>query len=264
MLFSASLLAVMATKLLGVFAQDADTGFSPADGSAVLNADITTSFPDADLGVKLVNGRPTNALLEIVNKDDAPMTVVFVTGALVSTKPVADDAPRYQSILRNLTAVQYNVEVPAGETKSLPYTFAQDMNPQEVRVQLTAVITSGKGEIFQVAAFDDTASIVEAPVSFLDPQIIFLYLFLTGAFAGILYFVYKTWIEALFPAPAPKRSNAAAGAPKTPKGKSENEIAVEATGVAVEPDQSWIPDHHVNRPSARRVKSGASAKKRIE
>jgi hypothetical protein len=87
---------------------------------------------------------------------------------------------------------------------------------------------------------------------------------LTGAFAGLLYFVYKTWIEALFPAPAPRRATVVGGAPKTPKRKSEADAAIETSGVAVEPDQRWIPEHHMNRPSARRVKSGASAKKRIE
>ena len=96
---------------------------------------------------------------------------------------------------------------------------------------------------------------------------IFLYLFLTGAFAGILYFVYKTWIEALFPQ---------AKRPKTPRAKSSRkslaaEIDADAAlsgSEAVSPsigasstiDNSWIPEHHLSRPNAKRVKSAASQK----
>lgn len=77
---------------------------------------------------------------------------------------------------------------------------------------------------------------------------VFLYIFISAAFAGVLYFVYKTWIEALFPASAPKRSGPAA-APKTPR-KDE---AVATSTAAV--DDSWIPEHHRVRPTARRGKS---------
>lgn len=98
---------------------------------------------------------------------------------------------------------------------------------------------------------------------------IFLYIFLSAAFGGILYFVYKTWIEALFPQ---------AKRPKTPRGKSARKsLAADADAdvlsgsEAVSPslaaasgsstlDQSWIPEHHLNRPAAKRVKSSASAK----
>jgi hypothetical protein len=92
---------------------------------------------------------------------------------------------------------------------------------------------------------------------------IFLYLVLTAAFGGTLYFVYKTWIEALFPQ--------AKRAPRTPK-KAKKSAEVDAplsgsesattTGSGKGYDESWIPEHHINRPSAKRVKSAASQKKK--
>ncbi|KAL3957858.1 hypothetical protein ACCO45_008436 [Purpureocillium lilacinum] len=202
MLFSSSLLALLAVQVWGAVAQadaDADAGKTYSTPPE-LAADIKTTFPDADiLGVRLINGRPTKALIEVTNKEDGPISVAFMTGVLATTKELPADAPAYQGIVRNLTAVQYNLPVEAGETKSIPYSFALDMQPQDVRLSLVAVITNAKGNLFQIAAHDGTAAIVEAPTSFFDPQIIFLYLVLSGAFAGTLYFVYKTWIEALFP-----------------------------------------------------------------
>jgi hypothetical protein len=270
MLFKASLVA-LATQLLGAVAQDAGT--TPVD-AATLNADLSASFPDADIfGVKLVNGHPTKALVTVANRESTPFTLAFLTGALHSTKELPADAPAYQGILRNLSATQYNLEVPAGETKEIPYSFSQDMQPQDVQINLMAVVTNAQGNIFSLPVFNGTAAIVEAPTSFFDPQIIFLYLFLTAAFGGVFYFVYKTWIEALFPQ---------AKRPKTPRAKSSrkslaadidadaalsgNEAAspsiAASSGVATI-DQSWIPEHHLNRPSAKRVKSSASAKKKV-
>lgn len=90
---------------------------------------------------------------------------------------------------------------------------------------------------------------------------IFLYLFLTGAFAGTLYFVYKTWIEALFP--QAKRTRPAKKTKKTVE-VTEPLSGSESTGVTTGSgkvyDEAWIPEHHINRPVARRVKSSASTK----
>jgi hypothetical protein len=103
---------------------------------------------------------------------------------------------------------------------------------------------------------------------------IFLYLFLLAAFTGTLYFIYKTWIETFFPqlkrggkgGDRAKRSSA--GTKKALDTKDQVSV-VGADGPAVTSgattqkayDESWIPEGHLNRPSARRVQSGKSGKK---
>jgi hypothetical protein len=91
---------------------------------------------------------------------------------------------------------------------------------------------------------------------------IFVYLFLAAVFGGTLYFVYKTWIEALFPQAKRTRSGK--------KGKKTVEVVEplsgsESTGVSTgkDYDESWIPEHHLNRPVAKRVKSGAKGKTKV-
>ena len=93
-----------------------------------------------------------------------------MTGVLATTEPLPADAPAYQAIIRNLTAVRYELSVEAGETKELPFSFALDMQPQDVRLSLVAVVRDSKGNMFQLSAHEGTAAIVEAPTSFLDPQ----------------------------------------------------------------------------------------------
>jgi len=92
---------------------------------------------------------------------------------------------------------------------------------------------------------------------------IFLYLFLSSLFVGTLYFVYKTWIEALFP--QAKRPKAARKPRKVdvPEPLSGSESTGAATGTD-DFDASWIPSSHMNRPVAKRVKGGASSKNRAK
>jgi len=177
-------------------------------------------------------------------------------------------------VVRNLTHTRYDVEIPAGEKQTLPFSFTTDLHPQDLRLNIIAVVSSQAGAVYQVQAFNETVSVVEAATSFFDPQIIFLYLFLLAAFVGTLYFVYVTWIETLFPqlkrggkgGERAKRSSAGTKKAIDPK---DQVSVIGADGPAVTSgslaqkayDESWIPEGHLNRPSARRVQSGKSGKK---
>ncbi|KAI1175461.1 hypothetical protein F4777DRAFT_578957 [Nemania sp. FL0916] len=260
-----SVLAALALRVVSVFAQDADVPPVVDDEiasdapEAQLNAEIVATFPEADIfGVKLVNGRPTKAVVDITNNEDGPIQVAFLGGQLMTIGELGPDTPAYAAVLRNLSTVQYQATIPPGEKQSLPYSFVLDMQPQDVRLHLIGVIMGSGNQIFSVGVYDDVVSIVEAPTSLLDPQIIFLYLFLSGAFAGTCYFVYKTYIEAFFPQtkkPRPAKK-VRSTVEKEPLSGGEGT----ASGTDKGYDESWIPADHINRPTARRVKSSASGK----
>lgn len=120
--------------------------------------------------MKLVNGRPTKALVEITNNEPNAIQVVFVGGALSSTKERPAGSPIWEGIVRNLTSTQYNLEIEAGEKKEVAYAFVQDMQPQDVLLNLVVVATDAAGGIYSLQAANQTAAIVEPPTSFFDPQ----------------------------------------------------------------------------------------------
>ena len=135
--------------------------------SPSLAVTVSASFPDAEIfGIKLVNGKPTKALVSFSNEEPEPITVKFIGGALWT--PPFD--PQGNKIVRNLTATRYHVEIPAGEKQSLPYSFATELHPQDLRLELAAIMSSSEGKDFALQAFNETVSIVEPDTSIFDPQ----------------------------------------------------------------------------------------------
>lgn len=257
-----SVLVALALRVVTVFAQgessplDENAGSPPAQE---LLAEIVATFPEADIfGVKLVNGRPTKAVIDITNHETEPIFVQLMGGMLSTLQPLPEGAPPSAAIVRNLTTVKYDAVIPAGEKQSLPYSFAIDMQPQDLLLQMMAVISNSANAIFQIQVANQTVSVVEAPTSIFDPQIVFLYLFLSAAFAGTCYFVYTTYIEPFFPqTKKPSKKSKPAAVEKEPLSGGEGS----ATGADKGYDESWIPLDHLNRPAAKRVKSGAAKSK---
>lgn len=136
-----------------------------------LAVSVSASFPSAEVfGVKLVNGRPTQALLEFTNSEPKPVQLSLIGGSLSSLKPLAAGTSPTAAIVRNITATRYSLEIPAGNKQTVPYSFSTELNPQDLRLSLVAVITSAAGGVYQVQAFNETVSIVEAATSIFDPQ----------------------------------------------------------------------------------------------
>lgn len=139
--------------------------------SQSLAVKVSTSFPSSEIfGIKLINGHPTQALLSITNDEPEPVTVVFIGGSLWAS----DLSAKGPQILRNLTTTRYNVEIPAGIKESISYSFTTELLPQDLKLNLAAVITDIEGTAYTLQAFNETVSIVEPDTSIFDPQMLVL------------------------------------------------------------------------------------------
>ncbi|KAA8563686.1 hypothetical protein MFRU_024g01210 [Monilinia fructicola] len=275
-----STLALLALRAVSVFAApeifESQREEAAAEGfdipPANLAVSVSASFPQSEIfGVKLVNGHATQAILSFKNDEPESVQLAVVGGALSTLQTLPEGSHPSAAIVRNLTSTRYDVEIQPGEEQILTYSFTTDLNPQDLRLNLIAVVASKNSAIYQIQAFNETVTVVEAATSIFDPQIIFLYIFLLAVFAGTLYFVYKTWIETLFPQTrkggkgGERAKRSSAGTKKAVDVKDQVSV-IGADGPAVTTqslaqqayDESWIPEHHINRPAARRVKSGSS------
>lgn len=92
---------------------------------------------------------------------------------------------------------------------------------------------------------------------------IFLYLFMLASAVGVLYLFYSIWIAPYFPqkrtrtGERPKK--ASASSKKVDPGVSAESLGTDGPAVATGAksyNEEWIPAHHIQRPEAKRVKSG--------
>ena len=120
--------------------------------------------------MKLVNGHASQVLLEFTNNEADAVNVAVVGGALSTLQPLAPGTHPSAAVIRNLTHTTYDAVIPAGEKQTLPYSFTTDLHPQDLRLNIIAVVASQAGAVYQVQAFNETVSVVEAATSIFDPQ----------------------------------------------------------------------------------------------
>ncbi|KAJ5295591.1 hypothetical protein PENANT_c001G05527 [Penicillium antarcticum] len=236
------------------FAADAEKAAEPETVSLAVTAQA--SFPASEIfGIKLVNGHPTQALIDVSNDEPNPITVNFIGGSLRNP----DDQTQ---VIRNLTAVRYGVEIPAGQKETISYSFATEMHPQDLLMTLSAIISDSEGNFLPVTAHNGTVTVVEADTSIFDPQILFLYFFLLACVSGTGYFFYSVWIAPYFP----QKRKAGKPAEKRTQGSKrvEEQGTEETSGTAVSSattyNADWIPSHHITRPEARKSKGRSKAR----
>ena len=62
------------------------------------------------------------------------------------------------------------MEIPAGQSESISYNFVTELQPQDLKLNLAAVVTDSEGTPYTLPAFNETVSIVEPDTSIFDPQ----------------------------------------------------------------------------------------------
>lgn len=136
-----------------------------------LAVSVSAVIPQSEVfGVQLTNGHATQALIDVVNHEKKPISVSVIGGALSNLKPLASGAHSSAGVIHNLTSVRYDVEIAAGEKQTLPFTFTADLHPQKLRLNIVAVVASHSGTVYQLQAFNQTISVVDAATSIFDPQ----------------------------------------------------------------------------------------------
>lgn len=151
------------------YAETGDKQWEDKRDELPLQVDVKVTFPDAEIfGVKMVNGRPTRALLHVTNNEEVPVNALVAIGALLSpaNTPGAPDPP---VVIRNLTGAKFDTLVQPKTTEILTYAFSTIMNPRDLTLELKTVLSRGP-RVFTLTAFNESVSIVEAPVSIFDPQ----------------------------------------------------------------------------------------------
>ncbi|EXJ84531.1 hypothetical protein A1O3_05200 [Capronia epimyces CBS 606.96] len=242
----------------GIFAQaepKAEEEIENPSTSPALAVTVEASFPDAEIfGIKLVNGEATESILSFLNEEPDPVTIQFIGGSLWTSDP------QNSRIVRNLTTAQYAVEIPPGEKQSLPYRFQTNLHPQDLRLNLAAVVMS-QSTFYTLQAFNGTVTVVDPDASIFDPQILFLYFFLLAAAIGVGYWFYAIWVVPYFPQKRRTTKKAPVKKIDAAPVTSDTEGPAVSTGSKTY-NEEWIPTHHIQRPEARRLKSGGRPKSR--
>ncbi|KAI9259465.1 hypothetical protein BDA99DRAFT_93530 [Phascolomyces articulosus] len=193
---------------------------------ASANLEVTADFPDNPFG-HITNGQRNKVVLKLANKDNADFSVLAVSGK-VSLVEQPD------KILRNLTALRYDLTVTPEGTVEIPYLFHSEFAPGDLALTIFIDVL-GDEKLLRVVGYEGIVTIVDPETSWFDPQLIFLYIVLSAVALGVAYIINAAFF----------------GGSKPAKAKASKEPAVKPThrdekGQMIL-DESWIPQEQLGK-----------------
>ncbi|KAK3808575.1 MAG: translocon-associated protein [Benniella sp.] len=193
------------------------------------NVEVSAEFPNAIQGLtpSLISGDSNKLKVTFRNSGKTDLKVNLIVGTV--SEP--DD---FSNVIRNLTAYRYSTTLKAEATLVLPYTIQMEHKSTEVGLSLYADLSDSAKNHFQVVVYNSTVTFSEPVHSWIDPQLIFLYVLIAGIFFAIGSFVKGSV--------TPESKKKA----KAPSMTPEERAAAEEKAKTL--DEDWIPDHHKKSP----------------
>ncbi|KAH9838362.1 uncharacterized protein C8Q71DRAFT_704888 [Rhodofomes roseus] len=191
----------------------------------------TAQFPEDNAFGHVVNGERNKLLLNVENQSDLNITIKSVGGSF----HYADS----NKLIKNASALAYDVLLLEGAKMQLPYTFYSEFKPGDLRLNLW-LDHEADGHKYRVTAYDSIVTIVEPESALLDFKMLSTYLVVSLLLGGLGYYAYLSFV------PQPKKKRAPAVS--APVG------TVTATGAGGYQEE-WIPEHHLKKTKARKTRS---------
>ncbi|KAK9233772.1 hypothetical protein V1525DRAFT_441408 [Lipomyces kononenkoae] len=185
------------------------------------------------------NTQPTNLEITLKNEDDKEALVQVAGGALFEIGK--------EAALENITAVRVGPLAIAPHTsESVPYSFVINREPKDYLLRVGLLIEY-EGQLVQYLGYNSTVSVQDPPLSYFDPQMIFLYVIISGILGVGGYYVYTTYVKSYIAPKKAGKKRAKAPSPAAPSTTSAETTSSAAKGY----DESWIPEHHLRAQKAK-------------
>ncbi|KAG0036145.1 hypothetical protein BGZ82_004612 [Podila clonocystis] len=196
------------------------------------NVGVSAEFPNAIAGLTpdLISGDANDIKVTFRNSGKTDLKVNLIVGTVV-------EPTDFNTVIRNLTAYKYSTTLKAEATLIHTYTIKMEHPSREVGLTLMADIMDSSKNHFPVVVYNSTVNFTEPAQSWIDIQLIFLYVLITGIFVSIGMFIK----DALTPEAKTAKKKTPALTPE------EREAALEKMKVL---DEDWIPEHHKKSPRA--------------
>ncbi|KAI9639774.1 uncharacterized protein MKK02DRAFT_29757 [Dioszegia hungarica] len=203
---------------------------------------VTATFPESNTFGQLVNGQRNDLFIHLANNGKKNYT-------LVSAGASYHDPLRNWALVKNQTITRFGVPLVSGSNYSAPFNVYSEHRPSEVGLTVWVNLADGTTkEILPITAFNQTVSVVEPPLSWIDPSLLLVYSLLLAALGAGAWLAYNSFMGNQAGKKGSKRTVKRA----VVVAKQENQVYPD-----VKPyEEEWIPAHHLKSGGSKLKKRG--------